>query len=256
MKKIAEKTSGIYSYVDDQNSLKEAFDLFVTGLTSVAATCVKITLEAHEGIIISSVESGGHGSEVSSDKRSGEININDIYAGERKNFIVYLTVAEGKKKLLTVGGKYQGFNTCKQLGDMDVFVLRPRSACPPGKLAIHPEVASELVRTRLEKALSAVSKLKYISGTELEWQELWNKIRFSDEGRFAPAETLLGLGRDVAQIRRDAQYYGRNHRAYLISWLSCHKWQRASTKGSSSNSGAFSLAPYGVSGQHVGHEES
>jgi hypothetical protein len=255
MKYIADKTSGVYSYVeDDTNSIMEAFELFITGITSVAVTCLKISLAAQEGVAISSIESGGHANKVSFDKTSGEVSINDIYAGERKNVIVYLTVEKGKNKLLTVGGRYRGFNSCKVLGDMDVFVLRPSS---PRNLAIHPEVATELARIRLEKALSAMVEVKYHqyrspeeqSQMQAEWQELWNRIRYSDEGRGAREEILSELVKDVAEIEGAVVgLYGHNPKdvPYLMSWLSCHKWQRATTKGSRSNSGAFSLAQHHI----------
>jgi len=248
MKYIADMTSGTYSFIDeDTNSIKEAFELFITGITLVAATSVNITLAAHEGVAISSIESGGHDNEVSSDKGSGEIHIDNMYAGERKNFIVYLRVFEGIKKLVTIGGRYVGFNVGKQLGDMDVFVLRPHRGCSPGKLGIHPDVAAELVRIWLEKALSATVELKYnwqrysdqFTQLQAEWQELWNKVKYSDEGHAAPEETLLELGKDVAEIKRHIvcirSFTQPKDVPYLLSWLSCHKCSR-------SNSGAFSLA--------------
>ncbi|KAM0888625.1 hypothetical protein ACQ4PT_028210 [Festuca glaucescens] len=226
MKCIADKTSGMYSYtfVDSRMfDLRDALKQFITGITSVGVTCVKIALAAHDGVDILSIESGGHGNKVSSDKQSGEIHIDNIYAGETKNFIVYLTIVAAKKKLLTVGGRYLGFNANKQLGDMDVFVLRPLSGCSPGKLAIHPEVASELVRRRLEKALSAITEQPQYTW---EMHELWRKIKYSYEGCGATRETLSQLDEDLYYLTTTAQF-----RPYQLSWLSCHKWQRATTKG-------------------------
>jgi hypothetical protein len=105
MKYIADKTSATYSFIWDRQDLKDALELFVDSIFKVAATSIKITLKAHDGVAISSIESGSYGNNVSSDELSGEIEIHDIYAGETKNFIVYLKVTEGKKKLLTIGGR-------------------------------------------------------------------------------------------------------------------------------------------------------
>jgi hypothetical protein len=45
LKNIADKTSGTYSFVSqDIDSIKDALTLFITGLKSVIATSVKITL--------------------------------------------------------------------------------------------------------------------------------------------------------------------------------------------------------------------
>ena len=161
---------------------------------------------------------------------------------------------------------------------MDLFVLRPSWGCSPDKLTINREVAAELVRIRLEKAFLAMVDFKSKhSGNDrhleraAEWKELWTRVRSSDEGRAAPKMTLSELAKDVAEIKRQVgpwalsdPYYVPRYTSinakgdglyYLMSWLSCHKWQRATTKGSRSNSGAFSLAQYGVSGQHPEHEE-
>ncbi|KAM0880242.1 hypothetical protein ACQ4PT_033703 [Festuca glaucescens] len=100
VKYIADKTCATYSFGQE---FIDAFELFIAGIMRVVATSIKFTLRAHEGVAISSIESGYYGKNVSLDKLFGEIDINDVYAGEQKNFIVYLTVAEGKKKLLTIG---------------------------------------------------------------------------------------------------------------------------------------------------------
>ncbi|CAN6344633.1 unnamed protein product [Urochloa humidicola] len=111
MKLIADKTSGTYSFVNnDVAKIKDAFELFIAGLTSVAATSVEITLRAHDGASISEISSGGYRKEKSPDGGSGTIHIDNMSAGDKKNFIVYLQLQptqEGNQKLLTIGGRYK-----------------------------------------------------------------------------------------------------------------------------------------------------
>ena len=102
IKYIADKTFGTYSFVKwDAEDVRDAFGLCINGITRVVATSTKITLGAHEGVAISSIESGSYLNRVNSDGLSGEIEIHDMYAGEQKDIIVYLTVKEGSKKLVT-----------------------------------------------------------------------------------------------------------------------------------------------------------
>ncbi|KAM0825530.1 hypothetical protein ACQ4PT_069490 [Festuca glaucescens] len=178
MKYIADMTSGTYSFCNESD-LDDALELFMAGITKVAATSVKITLTAHEGITISSIESGNHGKNVSLNKLSGEIDIRDIYAGEQKNFIVFLAVTEGKTKLVTIGGRYRGLNVMrKQLPDTDVFILRPRPGCLPAQLAMHHDVAAELTRIQLLKGLTQFVEL---GGRRLMSEQmlvyLWHHVR-------------------------------------------------------------------------------
>ncbi|XP_047078897.1 uncharacterized protein LOC124689402 [Lolium rigidum] len=243
MKYIADTTSGTYSFCKE-SGLRDAMKLFMAGITKVAATSIKITLTAHEGIAISSIESGSYGNNVSLNKLSGEIDIRDIYAGEHKNFIVFLAVTEGKTKLVTIGGRYQCLNVMsKQLPNMDVSVLRPPLGCPPAKLAMHHGVAAELARIRLLKGLTQLVEL----GRRLMFVQMvhiWDHVRLSKDGHSAPEETLSRLGRYVDQMKSFTHNQNENPKQvpYLMSWLSCHQWQRATTKGQYYDSRAFALA--------------
>jgi hypothetical protein len=212
--------------------------LFITGLTSIAVSSVQITVTAHSGVTISSIESGGYVQHVKSDKMSGTININHIYAGGQKDFIVNLTVDYWRKGLLTIGGQYQSLNGSKSLAQTDLSVLWPWSTLPD-KLAIHHDVAAELVRTKLQKEVSTMLEKKHLTGQDL--QKMWDMIKDSDNGHATPEKTLYRLSIDVAEMKRDVSGL-----AYMLSWLSCHKWQCATTKGTPNNSSAFQTI-----GQHT-----
>jgi hypothetical protein len=52
MKYIADRTRGTYSFVNyDLNPMKDAFEMFITGLTKIAATSLKITLRTPQGVL-------------------------------------------------------------------------------------------------------------------------------------------------------------------------------------------------------------
>jgi hypothetical protein len=247
MKYIANMTSGTYSFVNrDIGMTKDALTLFITGLTSVAAMSIKITLRTNEGITISSIESGGYVNRVENSE-FGTIDIDNIYAGEKKDFIVYLRVAEGKKELMTIGGQYLSHDTVKHLVYTDVYVQHPHQEGLPEDLAIQPDVAAELVRIMLEKGISTMQK----APSKAELQQLWEKIVDSDEGRASPTETLSGLSMDVAQMKMDIENpkeYSKSGLPYMLSWLTSRKWQRATIKGTPCNSEAFQTIGQGADG--------
>jgi hypothetical protein len=234
MKYIADITSGTYSFVNqDIGMIKDALALFIAGLTSVAAMSIKITLRTNEGITMSSIESGGYVSNVKNNQ-FGTIDVDNIYAGERKDFIVYLRAAEGKKELMTIGGQYLTHNTVKHLAYTDVAVQHPHHEGLQDDLAIHPEVVAELARIMLEKGItSMLEKGPSIIGL----QQLWEDIMDTDEGR-----TMSGLSMDIAEMKRgieNPKEYRKTGLPYTLAWLTSRRLRRATIKGTPPSSDAF-----------------
>jgi hypothetical protein len=141
-------------------------------------------------------------------------------------------VSSGTKELITIGGQYRSFNCNNSLAELDMTVLRPGLTRLPDELAMHPDVAAELTRIRLQNGVLDMIQMQKMTTEGL--QQLWNKIKQSDEGRGAPEETLSGLSMDMTEMNRDS-----SGMPYTLSWLSCHKWQCATTKGTPNNSSAF-----------------
>jgi hypothetical protein len=184
------------------------------------------------GTTISSIESGGYIHNMESNKKSGTININHVYAGQQKDFIINLMVGSGTKKLITIGGQYRSLCRNNSLAEMDMSVLRPWLTRLPDELAFHPDVAAELTRIRLQNGVLDMLHMQKMTAQGL--QDLWDKIKHSDEGRGTPEETLSGLSMDVAEMNRHVSGI-----PYTLSWLSCHKWQCATTKGTPNKSSTF-----------------
>ncbi|XBH88909.1 hypothetical protein VPH35_080912 [Triticum aestivum] len=235
MKHIADKTSGTYSYVNkDTKRINYAFQLFIAGVTSVSVTSVEITLGTPYGILISSIESGGYSNKMSSDGRSGTIHIDNMYAGDRKNFIVFLelpaTKQEGKQKVLTVGGHYQGLSVVsKKLTGTDVSVMRPLKKFSD-RLVNDPDVAEEVARTKLLKDIGKLFQQQppNLSGG---MPNIYDSFVVSPEGLQAP-KTLKSFEGDYNKMMMgigDPKMHKILGLPYILSWLSSHSWQRATT---------------------------
>nr|XP_051222155.1 uncharacterized protein LOC127340448 [Lolium perenne] len=241
MRYISDCTSGVYSYVNTKlENIKDAFAQSIGGLTSVTAIDVKIKLQTNEGVSISSIESGSYRQSISADKQVGTIEINDLYAGEKKNFIVFLSIPEGKEKLITIGGTYRNVKISKndiiQFGESEVVVKRPK-ANTPSREVLHPEVAAELARLELVEAVSAMATLPQQDNGEL--QSLWDRIRNSENGVKALKKSISDLDKGVSAMQRvlaqTRQYSRRSvtkhspfrtwnlHEALLLGWASAHQ---------------------------------
>ncbi|CAN6349167.1 unnamed protein product [Urochloa humidicola] len=253
MKLIADKTSGTYSFVNnDVAKIKDAFELFIAGLTSVGATSVEITLTAHDGAPISDIASGGYRSEKISDGRFGTIHIDNMSAGETKNFIVYLELKateEGKQKLLTIGGQYNSQSPSstsiikKNLASIDVSVMRPDNKNNKGKDGRQaaafdpvPEVEVERARVKLFTGISGLVPEQIAAETQVSKEELeraWQDFKDSEEGKAAPQPVRDNFENDYEKMKSGIDNANDHKKAglpYMLSWLTSHKWQRATTK--------------------------
>jgi hypothetical protein len=204
-------------------------ELFTARITTVAA--IKITLQADQGVTISSIASGCCGNLISSDNQSATVDLYNLYTGQQINFIVYLTVPPGKEKLVTVGGQYKRLNTSENLVAMDVVIERPRRKCLADEVIVHPKVTAGLLRIRLMKGIAKQNQDLSRNSIRL----LLDEIKNSPEGFAAPEEILSDLKEEVAEMM------DRNggNMEYILSWLNCHQLQHSTNKGTLPNIGAF-----------------
>uniref|UniRef100_A0A0D9WCD7 VWFA domain-containing protein n=1 Tax=Leersia perrieri TaxID=77586 RepID=A0A0D9WCD7_9ORYZ len=243
MKYIADITHGTYSFVNqDITKIKNAFEFFIIGLKSVTTRYLKITIEAHTGVTLSRVRCGGyHDDKEKQTMKDNKVTvaIPDIYAQECKNIVVDLTVAEGESsKLITVNGSYQTLSAKEtiELDKTEVCVERPPS-CSPDQLAICPQVAAELTLIELEDGLKVMEK--FPSSNKLT--KLLNEVKgtkyyssvpkaFLSEMENAIAEMKQGLNEDNNSGDDDDNSDDEDRTKlghFLLSWLTCCKWQRA-----------------------------
>ncbi|RCV35926.1 hypothetical protein SETIT_7G278500v2 [Setaria italica] len=231
LKHIADKTSGTYSFANkDMAKIKDACALF----TSIPATSVEITLRAHEGALISSNETGPD------DGRSLSIRIDNMYAGEKRNFIVYLALeatAEGRQKLLTIGGRYQNLSESKNLDDTDdVFLMRPdeKSSKTGRQVFLRvPDVAAQIKMLFLGISGSVPQPTAATITSRL--QQIWQDVCHSTEGKIRNASETMGNIKEAGyqKMTRGINNFDRykvSGLPYKLSWPRSLNWRRATTK--------------------------
>ena len=229
MKQIADMTSGTYDHYESRTDLEnptKVLALFFAYIASVQPRPLRITLQAHKGVNISSIASGRYSNLASSEKLSATVDLHKIFSGVQKTFFVYLTVPQGKEKLLTVGGGYMSM----ELVGMDVVVLRPRRKCLPDEVVIHPMVEAQLLRIWLMEGIARQNQDLSRNSLRLLLDEIKNS-------NTVPEEVLSDLEEEVAEI---TDRYGVD-RESMLSSLNCHQLQLATTKGTPPNIGAFQI---------------
>jgi len=223
--RVADQGAGTYHYLADANIITDAFTAFVGGLKSVVATSVKLSLKAEAGFSISSVETGGHYCWWDGSSEHG-IHIADMHAGEQRSFMVYLrgaaavreqeaAVTDENSKLLTIHAEYLQGSSKKTLR-RPCLLLRGKD----DDVAMKSEVAAEMVRVKLVKQVKEM--VAKAEAHEL-MKDKWEMMRASAEYEDARGTALLELiEKDVDEMMKKPQC-----QPHMVSWLSCHWWQRA-----------------------------
>ncbi|TVU26815.1 hypothetical protein EJB05_29380, partial [Eragrostis curvula] len=236
---IAQKTRGVYSYVDP--GLEKTMDALahsLGGLMSVTTMDVQINLQTLGGVTIKHIASGWHPMSISFDKMSGTIQVADLYAGEQKNFIILLNIPKGEQnRFMTVSGSYRNPKISKdapiQLDDRELAVTRRADAVTTASDGtVCPDVSAELVRLRLMEHVGAILDGDDDTMASHRLQSLWEEAKGSEDGQSASQSAMLALDEDVANIRKGTP-------TFLRSWLTSHMLQRPTTKESPTKSCAF-----------------
>ncbi|KAL0303489.1 UNVERIFIED_CONTAM: E3 ubiquitin-protein ligase WAV3 [Sesamum radiatum] len=249
MHAISDSSAGTFSFIESYEMVQDAFASCIGGLLSVVTQELRLMVRsASHGVEIKSIPSGRYASEISDQGSQGTINIGDLYADEEKEFLINISVpilmnAEGEESerrtsLLDITCSYRDV-VSKEIvqieGDL-VEIRRPESPSPPD-LVVNLEVDRQ--RNRLNAA-----------------ESIAEAQRMADTGNLSGAQSLLSNRRSAllaspsgqagdglcmwleAEMKETEQRMGSRHRyeregrAYALSNMSAHGYQRATTRGS------------------------
>jgi hypothetical protein len=171
------------------------------------------------------------------------IKIGDLYAEEERDFLVTMNVPVDKSSdempLLNVRGFYN--DPTEMMGlevNSDVKIQRPDEA---GALSVCIEVDRQRNRLQVADAM-AEARVKAERGDFSDAISVLERCqRALSESVSAQAGDLLcaALSAELKEMQErmaNRQIYEQSGRAYVLSGLSSHSWQRATARGDSTNS--------------------
>lgn len=264
MHAISDASGGTFSFIETVSTVQDAFAMCIGGLLSVVAQELKITVRsASRGVDIGSIPSGRYASEISEQGKQGIINIGNLYADEEKEFLVYLSVPSAaeieetaaKTSLLQITCSYKN-TTSEELISVEgetVEIRRP-PVLSPTDLVISREVDRQINRVAVAETIAEAQQLAEMGNLEGAQAALTNRraTLLSSVSAQAGDSLCSWLDTELTEIRErmaSRERYEQTGRAYVLSGLSSHSWQRATTRGdtttqiilqggSSSNSGS------------------
>ncbi|KAF0929819.1 hypothetical protein E2562_025954 [Oryza meyeriana var. granulata] len=240
MHTIAEISGGTFSFIDTAGSIQDAFAQCIGGLLSVVAQELRLTVECDDdGVLLTSVRSGGYTSHVDGDGRGGFIDVGDLYADEERDFLVTVRVpaARGESVLITPSCTYRNTVTMETVRVEGDTVTVPRTVDPVSS-DMAPEVERELHRVQATEDMAAAR-------AAAEQGDFKLAVAILDERRLVLESRAAALHEDLQSVALVAeltemqdrvetrQRYEESGRAYMLAGLSSHSWQRATARGDS-----------------------
>ncbi|KAM7267535.1 hypothetical protein ACFE04_009701 [Oxalis oulophora] len=244
MHSISEISGGTFSFIETEAVIQDAFAQCIGGLMSVVVQELQVEIECmHPSIRLGSVKAGNYTSRVVNNGRTGFVDVGDLYADEERDFLVSVNIPSDSSgnptSLLKVKCVYKDSLT-KEISMLESGELE----MPRPDFSRHMEVSIEVDRQRNRfQAADAMAHARNAA----ERGDLSGAISILEKCRRILSGTVSAKSRDSLCVVLDAelkemqdrmasrQVYEASGRAYILSGMSSHSWQRATARGDSTD---------------------
>ncbi|XVF87041.1 hypothetical protein PTKIN_Ptkin18bG0088800 [Pterospermum kingtungense] len=248
MHAISDISGGTYSFIESIDILQDAFARCIGGLLSVVAQDVQLTIQSiSPGVQIGSISSGRYRTQTFDQGQKAIIYVGNLYADEEKEFLVHLSIpvstpAEGGEQLdnmslLDVVCSNKDSTTMErvELSCERVEIKRPEVLSPMDRM-VCLQVDRQKNRLSVAEAISNAQRMAEQGNLEraqavLSEQRTALLSSVSAQAGDELCNWLEAELREIGQRMANMQLYEQTGRAYVLSGLSSHSWQRATTRG-------------------------
>lgn len=245
MHSISETSGGTFSFIEAEAVIQDAFAQCIGGLLSVVVQELVLHVECvHPNLRLTSIKSGSYRSRLESNGRIGVIEVGDLYADEERNFLVIMDVPADQTSDETSLAKVKCFYKnpmSKELVTLHAAEAKINRPEKTGPQVVLMEVDRQQNRLQTAEAMAEAK-------AAADHGDLAAAVSVLDNCRKLLAESVSLKARDRLSVALDAelkemqdrmsnrQVYETSGRAYVLSGLSSHSWQRATARGDSTES--------------------
>ncbi|XP_052186557.1 E3 ubiquitin-protein ligase WAV3-like isoform X2 [Diospyros lotus] len=250
MHSISERSGGTFSFIEAESVIQDAFAQCIGGLLSVVVQELQVRVECvHQALHLGSIKAGSYKTSVSPYARLGFIDVGDLYAEEERNFLVTIDIPVDEScnemPLLKVRCFYRDPITKESVNFEEADVLKIQRPEKTGDFVVSMEVHRQRNRLRAAEAMAEAR-------AAAERGDLAGAVSVLECCRKALSETISAQTGDQLCIALDAELkemqermsnrrvYESSGRAYVLSGLSSHSSQRATSRGNSAETTSFS----------------
>nr|XP_043618092.1 E3 ubiquitin-protein ligase WAV3-like [Erigeron canadensis] len=93
MHSISERSRGTFSFIENERAIQDAFAQCIGGLLSVVVKGLEVGIEsANPDILLRSLKAGSYKNQLMPDRKSGCIDVGDLYADEERDFLISVNI--------------------------------------------------------------------------------------------------------------------------------------------------------------------
>ncbi|KAG4910740.1 hypothetical protein JHK87_056856 [Glycine soja] len=243
MHSISETSGGTFSFIETEAVLQDAFAQCIGGLLSVVVQELQVGIECtHPNLNLVSLKAGSYPSHLMADGCKGLIDVGDLYADEERDFLVSVNVpatSGNETSLIKVKCVYKDPFTQETttLESEEVKIERTENV---GQVVMSLEVDRQRSRLQVAEAMAQAC-------SAAEQGDLSGAVIILENCRKMLSETVSAKSHDRLCVALDAELkemqermasrhvYEASGRAYILSGLSSHSWQRATARGDSTD---------------------
>nr|GLL17949.1 uncharacterized protein LOC109190553 [Ipomoea trifida] len=242
MHSISEISGGTFSFIETEGVIQDAFAQCIGGLLSVVVKELQLSIDCvHPEVYLSSLRAGSYRSHITSDGRKGSIDVGDLYADEERDFLVSIKVPadylRNETSLLKVRCVYKDPLT-KEMVNLESEELRISRPEEAGQTSVSIEVDRQQNRLQAAEAMAqartAAEKGDLVGATSI--LENSRKVLSQSVSIKCHDQLCLALNTELKEMQErmaNRHVYEASGRAYILSGLSSHSWQRATARGDS-----------------------
>ncbi|XWS71841.1 hypothetical protein CRYUN_Cryun03dG0172200 [Craigia yunnanensis] len=246
MHSISEISGGTFSFIEAEGVIQDAFAQCIGGLLSVVVqeACVKVEC-AHSNLLINSIKAGSYQTSMTADAKTGSIDVGDLYSEEERDFLVTVNVpvdeSSDEMSLLKVRCIYRDPISKEMVSLEEANEVKIQRPIIIGQSVVSMEVDRQRNRLRAAEAMAEAR-------AAAEHGDLTGAVSLLESCRRALSETICAQAGDrlcvalCAELKEmqermaNRRVYESSGRAYVLSGLSSHSWQRATARGDSTDS--------------------
>ncbi|PON42610.1 Cdk-activating kinase assembly factor [Parasponia andersonii] len=245
MHSISENSGGTFSFIEAESVIQDAFAQCIGGLLSVVVQELQVEVECvHSCSLLGSIKAGSYQTTMMADARAGSIRVGDLYAEEERDFLVTVNVpvdeSASETSLLIVRCVYQDPITKEMVLQEanEVKIQRPEVT---RQQLVSIEVDRQRNRLRAAEAMAearAAAESGNLAGAVSVLESCCRALSETASSQTGDrlCTALCAELKEMQERMANRRVYEESGRAYVLSGLSSHSWQRATARGDSTDS--------------------
>ncbi|KAK4753776.1 hypothetical protein SAY87_001880 [Trapa incisa] len=243
MHSVSEISGGTFSFIESESVIQDAFAQCIGGLLSVVIQELKVEIQSR--LQLRQIKAGSYQSSLGDDGRTGLVMVGDLYAEEERDFLVTVNIpidqsCEGHQNLLNVTCVYKDpiGNDIIRLGEVsEVTIERPDEI---EQLPVSMEVDRQRNRLYAAEAMAEarIAAERGDLSTAISVLGVCNTTLSESASGRTNDRLCISLCTELKEMQQrmaNRRVYEASGRAYVLSGLSSHSWQRATARGDSTN---------------------